>query len=83
MAQPAHGRSMANGSAYRAFARLRVRLAARGRMLRRQIYEIVEIGRGDDQASRLFDAFIIGLITLNIAVVSFSLRIALPTARQT
>ena len=67
MAQPADGRSMANGPAYRALARLAVRLAARGRALRRQIYEVVEIGRGDDQASRLFDAFIIGLITLNIA----------------
>jgi voltage-gated potassium channel len=66
VAQPADGRSMANGSAYRAFTRLAVRLAARGRTLRRQIYEVVEIGRGDDQASRLFDAFIIGLITLNI-----------------
>jgi voltage-gated potassium channel len=58
---------VANGSAYRALARLSVRLAARGRKLRRQIYEVIEIGRGDDQTSRLFDAFIIGLITLNIA----------------
>lgn len=67
MAQPADGRSVANGTAYRALVRAAARLAVRRRVLRRQIYEIVEIGRGDDQASRLFDAFIIGLICLNIA----------------
>jgi len=67
LAQPADGRSVANGTAYRALVRAAARLAVRRRVLRRQIYEIVEIGRGDDQASRLFDAFIIGLISLNIA----------------
>jgi voltage-gated potassium channel len=40
---------------------------ASGKRLRRQVYEIVEIGRGDDKASRIFDTCIIGLITLNIA----------------
>ncbi|MET0567584.1 MAG: hypothetical protein ABWZ74_00765, partial [Hyphomicrobiaceae bacterium] len=58
---------MANGSAYRALARFSMRVAARSRVWRRQVYEIVEVGRGDDQASRVFDACIIGLITLNIA----------------
>jgi voltage-gated potassium channel len=67
LAQPADGRSVANGTPYRALVRAAARLAVRRRVLRRQIYEIVEIGRGDDQASRLFDAFIIGLISLNIA----------------
>ena len=67
MAQPADRKSMANGSAYRALARFSARLAARSRALRRQVYEIVEVGRGDDQASRAFDACIIALITLNIA----------------
>jgi hypothetical protein len=67
VAQPADGKSVASGTAYRALVRIAARFAARRRALRRQIYEIVEIGRGDDRASRLFDAFIIGLIALNIA----------------
>jgi hypothetical protein len=67
VAQPADGKSVANGTAYRALVRMAASFAARRRTLRRQIYEIVEIGRGDDRASRFFDAFIIGLIALNIA----------------
>lgn len=35
--------------------------------LRRRLYEILEIGHGDDRASRMVDALLIGLITLNIA----------------
>jgi len=35
--------------------------------LRRRVYEIIEVGRGDDRASRAFDACIIALIVLNIA----------------
>lgn len=35
--------------------------------LRRRVYEIIEVGRGDDRASRIFDAGIITLIVLNIA----------------
>ena len=34
---------------------------------RRRVYEIIEIGQGDDRASRIVDAGIIGLILLNIA----------------
>lgn len=34
---------------------------------RRRIYEIIEVGRGDDLASSLFDAGIVALILLNIA----------------
>ena len=34
---------------------------------RRRAYEIVEVGRGDDRASRIFDGIIIVLIVLNIA----------------
>ena len=34
---------------------------------RRRIYEIMEVGHGEDRASRLFDAFIVTLIVLNIA----------------
>lgn len=37
------------------------------RSLRRRVYEIIEVGRGDDRASRIFDACIIALIVLNIA----------------
>jgi voltage-gated potassium channel len=33
---------------------------------RRRIYEIIEFGHGDSQASRLFDGVIVGLILLNI-----------------
>jgi voltage-gated potassium channel len=39
----------------------------RRRWLRRRIYEIMEIGRGEHHASRLFDTFIVTLILLNIA----------------
>ena len=39
---------------------------ASAKSLRRKVYEIVEIGRGDDRASRIFDTCIIGLILLNI-----------------
>ena len=67
MVQPADRKSLAYGSPYRAAARFSARLAVRSRAWRRQVYEIVEIGRGDDRASRVFDACIIGLITLNIA----------------
>ena len=35
--------------------------------IRRRTYEIIEVGRGDDDASRTFDACIIILIVLNIA----------------
>lgn len=34
--------------------------------LRRRIYEVIEIGRGDDRQSRMFDAFIIVLILANV-----------------
>jgi voltage-gated potassium channel len=37
------------------------------RDVRRRICEVIEIGRGDDRASRLFDAAIVSLILLNIA----------------
>lgn len=36
-------------------------------MWRRRIHEVIEVGRGEDRASRLFDAFIITLILANIA----------------
>lgn len=35
--------------------------------LRRRVYEIVEVGRGIDQASKLFDGFIIAMIVASIA----------------
>ncbi len=35
--------------------------------IRRRIYEIVEMGRGEDTASKAFDTFIVTLILLNIA----------------
>ena len=35
--------------------------------LRRRIYEIIEIGRGEDKHSRTFDAFLVTLILANIA----------------
>lgn len=35
--------------------------------LRRRIYEIMEIGHGEDRASRIFDVFIVTLILLNVA----------------
>ena len=37
------------------------------RSLRRRVYEIIEIGQGDDRISRIVDAGIVGLILLNIA----------------
>ncbi len=39
---------------------------ARHRNLRRRVYEIMEAGRGDDKASRLFDTLLVILIVLNI-----------------
>ena len=39
------------------------------RSLRRRIYEVIEIGRGEDRASRLFDAVIVTLIVLNTAAI--------------
>lgn len=39
----------------------------RGKTLRRRIYEIIEMGHGEDRASRYFDAFIVTLILLNVA----------------
>jgi voltage-gated potassium channel len=35
--------------------------------LRRRVYEIIEVGQGDDRASRIFDAGIVTLILINIA----------------
>ncbi len=37
------------------------------RQLRRRVYEIMEIGHGEDRASRAFDVFIVTLILLNVA----------------
>ncbi len=37
------------------------------RALRRRVYEIMEIGHGEDRASRVFDIFIVTLIMLNVA----------------
>jgi voltage-gated potassium channel len=37
------------------------------RRLRRSVHEIIEVGRGDDKASRLFDGIIVFLILLNVA----------------
>lgn len=39
------------------------------RTLRRRIYEIMEIGHGEDRASRIFDTIIVTLIVLNVAAV--------------
>jgi voltage-gated potassium channel len=39
----------------------------RWQRLRHRVYEIMEVGHGEDRASRLFDAFIVMLILLNIA----------------
>lgn len=41
-------------------------LRARVGRLRRRVFEIIEVGRGDDHASRLFDGSIVALIVLNI-----------------
>jgi voltage-gated potassium channel len=38
-----------------------------GKALRRRVYEIIEVGQGDDRASRFFDASIVALILVNIA----------------
>lgn len=35
--------------------------------LRRRVYEVIEVGRGEDRGSRRFDSFIVALILLNIA----------------
>lgn len=37
--------------------------------LRRRIYEVMEIGHGEDRASTVFDFFIVTLILLNVAAV--------------
>lgn len=34
--------------------------------VRRRVYEIIEVGRGEDRASKLFDSFIVTLILLNV-----------------
>jgi voltage-gated potassium channel len=47
-------------------AALRGDVAAR-HAIRHRIYLIIEVGRGDDRASRIFDACIVTLILLNIA----------------
>jgi voltage-gated potassium channel len=57
----------ADGAGQRVLKRLSARFLAPGKTLRRQVFEIIEIGRGDDRLSRAFDACIIGLIMLNIA----------------
>ncbi len=38
-----------------------------GATLRRRVYEVIELGRGDDKLSVVFDVFIVSLILLNIA----------------
>lgn len=37
--------------------------------LRRRIYEIMEIGHGEDRTSKIFDAVIVTLIVLNVAAI--------------
>lgn len=39
------------------------------RTWRRAVYETIEIGHGEDRASRVFDAVIVALIVLNVAAV--------------
>lgn len=39
------------------------------RTLRRRVYEVMEIGHGEDRSSRIFDATIVTLIVLNVAAV--------------
>ncbi len=34
---------------------------------RRRVYQVIEVGRGEDTASKAFDAFIVTLIVLNVA----------------
>ena len=41
--------------------------AAARKTIRRKVYNVIEVGRGDDRASKIFDAFIVTLILLNIA----------------
>ena len=67
MAQDGSRNDGVDGAARRVLKRLSARFLAPGKTLRRQVFEIIEIGRGDDKMSRVFDACIIGLITLNIA----------------
>jgi voltage-gated potassium channel len=40
---------------------------ARRTTLRRRVYEVIETGHGENQASKLFDSFIVALILLNVA----------------
>lgn len=40
---------------------------AGNKTLRRRIYEVIEVGHGEDRASKVFDTFIVTLILLNIA----------------
>ena len=49
--------------------RRRVGAASPARSLRRRVYEVIEIGRGEDRASRIFDATIVTLIVLNTAAI--------------
>lgn len=35
--------------------------------LRRRVYQVIEVGRGEDTASKAFDSFIVTLIVLNVA----------------
>ena len=41
--------------------------AAANARIRHRIYEIIEMGSGDDKASKIFDTFIVVLILLNVA----------------
>lgn len=41
--------------------------SAQIRAMRRRAYEIMEIGHGEDRASRIFDIFIVSMILLNVA----------------
>lgn len=41
----------------------------RRRTLRRAVFEVIEVGHGEDRASRFFDATIVTLIILNVAAV--------------
>lgn len=62
-----HGKSKAgNGAGAHIAAVIFNRDGARDR-LRRRIYELIEVGRGEDAASRRIDSFLIALILLNIA----------------
>ena len=40
-------------------------------MLKQRIWEILEIGKGNDQYSKMYDYFISALITLNVVAVIF------------